>query len=111
MVTIDGNPWFVANDVLNVFGHGLRAHGTILKKLDQDQRRLYPIQTSMRAIISESGLYKLAMRSDKSQAKPFQDWVTRVVLPATRKDGGSPTHLLGRCIGGTVRVGVGLIRG
>ena len=27
------------------------------------------------------------MRSDKPNAKPFQDWVTKVVLPAIRKDG------------------------
>lgn len=45
-------------------------------------RGLYQI-----TIISESGLYKLVMRSDKPQAKPFQDWVTKVVLPAIRKDG------------------------
>lgn len=37
-------------------------------------------------IISESGLYKLVMRSDKPEAKAFQDWVTKVVLPAIRKD-------------------------
>jgi len=28
-------------------------------------------------VISESGLYKLVMRSDKKEAKQFQDWVTR----------------------------------
>ncbi|WQP07344.1 hypothetical protein U8C45_16845 [Sinorhizobium meliloti] len=28
------------------------------------------------------------MRSDKPEAKEFQNWVTRVVLPAIRKDGG-----------------------
>lgn len=39
-------------------------------------------------LISESGLYKLIMRSDKPEAKAFQDWVTRDVLPAIRKDGG-----------------------
>ena len=39
------------------------------------------------ALISESGLYKLVMRSDKPEAREFQDWVTRVVLPAIRKDG------------------------
>lgn len=39
-------------------------------------------------IVSESGLYKLIMRSDKPEAKAFQDWVTRDVLPAIRKDGG-----------------------
>lgn len=38
-------------------------------------------------LISESGLYKLVMRSDKPAAREFQDWVTRTVLPAIRKDG------------------------
>lgn len=38
-------------------------------------------------IISESGLYKLVMRSDKPQARSFQDWVTREVLATIRKDG------------------------
>jgi len=38
-------------------------------------------------LLSESGLYKLIMRSDKPTARPFQDWVTRDVLPAIRKDG------------------------
>lgn len=37
--------------------------------------------------VSESGLYKLIMRSDKPAARAFQDWVTRDVLPAIRKDG------------------------
>lgn len=37
--------------------------------------------------ISESGLYKLIMRSDEPEARQFQDWVTREVLPAIRKDG------------------------
>lgn len=36
-------------------------------------------------LVSESGLYKLVMRSDKPEAKDFQNWV---VLPAIRKDGG-----------------------
>lgn len=38
-------------------------------------------------VIAESGLYKLVMRSDKPNAKDFQDWGTAVVLPAIRKDG------------------------
>lgn len=48
-------------------------------------------------VVSESGLYKLVLRSDKPDAKPFQDWVTQEVLPAIRKDGayidgeGKPT--------------------
>lgn len=42
---------------------------------------------SQAKLLSESGLYKFVMRSDKEQARPFQDWVTREVLPAIRKDG------------------------
>lgn len=43
---------------------------------------------SQAKLIAESGLYKLIMRSDKADARRFQDWVTREVLPAIRKDGG-----------------------
>ncbi|MCC5778602.1 hypothetical protein H7H48_06035 [Nitratireductor sp. B36] len=39
-------------------------------------------------VISESGLYKLVMRSDKPEARGYQDWMTMTVLPAIRKDGG-----------------------
>lgn len=39
-------------------------------------------------LISESDLYKPIMRSDKPEARKFQDWVTRVVLPSIRKHGG-----------------------
>ena len=35
--------------------------------------------------ISESGLYKLIMRSNKLEAEIFSDWVTREVLPNLRK--------------------------
>ena len=44
------------------------------------------------SIIAESGLYKLVMRSDKPQAKKFQDWVTRDVLPTIRKTGQYNVH-------------------
>jgi len=38
-------------------------------------------------IISESGLYKYIMRSEKDQAEPFQNWVTGEVLPTIRRTG------------------------
>jgi prophage antirepressor-like protein len=47
-------------------------------------------------VISESGLYKLVMRSNKPEARKFQDWVTRDVLPAIRKDGGYIMGVRGR---------------
>ncbi|HMA66432.1 MAG TPA: BRO family protein [Desulfosalsimonadaceae bacterium] len=37
---------------------------------------------------SESGLYKLILRSDKSEALEFQDHVASEILPSIRKHGG-----------------------
>jgi hypothetical protein len=39
-------------------------------------------------IIDKRGLYRLTIRSRKPVARPFQDWVVRVVLPAIEKNGG-----------------------
>jgi prophage antirepressor-like protein len=67
-----------------------------LRKLAGDEkRRLTKNQFLARGIgptaVSESGLYKLVMRADSETARPFQDWVTREVLPAIRKTGGYHT--------------------
>lgn len=39
-------------------------------------------------LVSEPGLYKLVMRSNKPEAVHFQQWVTAEVLPTIRKTGG-----------------------
>lgn len=105
MVQIGGQPWFVAADVCRALSVYLRDAYTVntsaaLSKLAHDEKcnvayaeakriglqgiasRAYGIAT-----VTESGLYKLIMRSDKPEARKFQDWVTREVLPAIRKDG------------------------
>lgn len=96
VVTLKGDPWFHATDVLRVLGLYTAAGATQwVERLDADEKRrgnksslcLAQGWTNMAWLISESGLYKLIMRSDKPQAKPFQDWVTKAVLPAIRKDG------------------------
>lgn len=38
--------------------------------------------------LTESGVYKLIMRSNKPEAERFQDWVTDEVLPSIRNNGG-----------------------
>ena len=98
MVELDGNPWFVAADVCRALDMSLE-YGTNqwLKPLNDDERYslkrgdLPDLFSGSRApsytCISENGLYRLVMRSDKPQAREFQDWVTREVLPAIRKDG------------------------
>lgn len=72
---------------------GLQQHGGVLNPLDSREKTLR-VRTSVGLspgrdcwLISESGVYKLVMRSDKPGAKTFQNWVTQVVLPAIRKDG------------------------
>lgn len=97
MVTIEGHPWFVAADVCRCLELGwdktnnVYAPSRVIGFLGSDERGSSLIATSgkLRAMltISESGLYKLIMRSDKPQARAFQDWVTREVLPSIRKTG------------------------
>ena len=90
VVMINDEPWFVARDVLNVLDVPAGTTNMYLKKLDElDKQQLnFSLGSGRRPmVISESGLYKLIMRSDKPQAKPFQDWVTRDVLPAIRRTG------------------------
>lgn len=106
MIDLDGQPWFVAADVCRVLGFPLVSSGghqisvtNYTRFLDDTEKRilsktssegqnllaLFPAAGGYRTtIISESGLYKLVMRSDKPEARAFQDWVTKVVLPAIR---------------------------
>lgn len=93
----DGQPWFVAADVCRALGFNMRAGAAPhVQKLAKEERQILKAADLPKSalgyapsvtLISESGLYKLVMRSDKPEARAFQDWVTRVVLPAIRKDG------------------------
>lgn len=106
VVEIDGNPWFVAADVCKALDvHMTTRRGkyrianttAVVAKLAFDEvqtlsahrigTQMGPGHAAKLIAISESGLYKLVMRSDKHAAKRFQNWVTRTVLPAIRKDG------------------------
>lgn len=89
-----GNPWFLAKDVC--VGLGLR--GDISSNCSKlcDFERMNPKQIGIDfkqrggkqpLIVSESGFYKLVMRSDKPEAATFQRWVCEEVLPEIRKTG------------------------
>lgn len=87
----DGEPWFVVTDVFNTLSYPKGSRTYQMNQLGAFEKGVLKIQTPRGAqdanIISESGLYKLIMRSNKPEAKEFQNWVTQVVLPAIRKDG------------------------
>lgn len=90
-VDFDGEPWFVAADVCQILALGNVTKA--LKRLDDDEQALTTIQGLSRGnnqanVISESGLYSLALTSRKPEAKRFKKWITSEVLPAIRKTGG-----------------------
>ncbi|MGX0975209.1 prophage antirepressor-like protein [Roseovarius sp. MBR-51] len=89
-VEIDGQPWFAAKDICNaVLLPNVSMALMNINPIDVQDYRLRETKGGRpNKMVSESGLYKIIMRSDKAEAKAFQDWVTRDVLPAIRKDGG-----------------------
>ena len=95
VVEIDGNPWFLAKDIPEVLGCTYEnLHYHLRVTLDKDEKvvvKLQGFRGNGGVVISESGLYKLVMRSDKAEAKAFQDWVTREVLPSIHKTGAYVT--------------------
>jgi prophage antirepressor-like protein len=82
--------WFITSDIANVFYY---THTIMmLRPLDvQDRATTFLADRSSAAnIVTEAGAYQIGMRTNCSnlKARNFQDWVTRIVLPAVRKDSG-----------------------
>ena len=82
-----GEPWFVAADVLATIGLGRKA----LERLDDDEKGVSSIHTpgggQEMTTVNEPGLYTLVLGSRKAEAKRFKRWVTHEVLPSIRKTG------------------------
>jgi prophage antirepressor-like protein len=90
-VLIDGHPWFIAADVCRHLGIQ-NTSDTLKKCVDAAEiktRKFRGFRGSPASIVSEPGLYKLVLRAQRRNPNviQFQDWVTRTVLPAIRKDG------------------------
>jgi len=90
VVEIDGEPWWVLKDVCLALG--LFSPHKVAERLDEDERNLIPLTDTLgrsqrTAIINESGLYAVILRSDKPKAKDFRRWITHDVLPSIRKRG------------------------
>lgn len=90
-ILIDGEPWFVAIDVIKALQ--LTNPTMSLKALDEDERSKFNLgRQGNTNIISESGLYTLVLRC-RDAVTPgtipyrFRKWVTSEVLPQIRKTG------------------------
>lgn len=78
--------WFVAKDASDALGLNKNGRAYAMSQLGKDQKAnvekkrvgqtnllpLFKTNAARVALISESGLYKLVMRSDKPQARAFQ---------------------------------------
>lgn len=85
VVPLEGNPWFSLADCNRVLGRSQGGRKPVF--IGSDERRTIREMNGVHLkghgllFVSESGLYKYIMRSDKPEARAFQEWVTREVLP------------------------------
>ena len=89
-VSIDGEPWFVANDVFRVLA--VKNTKDALHTLDDDEKSGVDIidphgRIQRTNCISESGLYSIVLRSRKPEAREFRRWITHEVIPSIRRHG------------------------
>ena len=90
----DGEPWWVLKDVCAILDLG--SPHKVAERLDEDERNQIPLTDRLgrlqdTAVVSESGLYNVILRSDKPEAKKFKRWVTHEVLPTIRRHGAYVT--------------------
>ena len=91
VITKDGEPWFVAEDVCKALK--LSNPSMSLKSLDDDERSKFNLGRKGEAnIISESGMFTLVLRCRDavnfgSIPHQFRKWVTAEVLTSIRKTG------------------------
>ena len=81
--------WVIAKDVTNILGYSLASNP--LRMVPARHKGIRSVNT-LRGLqkmicVTESGLYRLILRSDRPEAEPFMDWVTDEVLPEIRRTG------------------------
>lgn len=88
---IDGEPWFVGNDVTKILGYS-NPRDALARHVDHDDKNTVVIHDGNKGnpnqtVINESGLYSLILSSKLPSAKEFKHWITSEVLPQIRKTG------------------------
>lgn len=105
VVEIDGEPWFVARDIMSALEYAETTLESITQKVSSvpeewkgRHRMSTPGGTQDLLCLSEAGMYFFVGRSDKPKALPFQKWLAGEVLPTLRKRGYygelKPTEML-----------------
>ncbi len=96
MLVRDGEPWWVADDVVRSLG--VANARDALTRLEEYEKGVGITDTrggpQSVAIINESGFYSLLLTSRKPVAKAMKRWLTTEVLPSIRKHGSYPPPAL-----------------
>ena len=105
-VVVDSEPWFRAKDVATLLDYKDTNQAIRVNVDDDDKKKMQELRpvsdtpldhnTKTSIYINESGLYALILKSTKPEAKQFQRWITKDVLPSIRKHGkyeSTPTQL------------------
>ncbi len=92
IVMRDGNPWFVAKDVMDALDYAETSNpARVTEHIPSEWKGVNPIHTlggeQKLLCLAEPGLYFFLGRSDKPKALPFQKWLAGEVLPSIRKTG------------------------
>ncbi|QHO91049.1 phage antirepressor Ant [Actinomyces sp. 432] len=86
----DSEPRFVLTDLCKALS--LSTVAKVAERIDSEDKGVSLIHTpggvQRVTTVTEAGMYTVVLRSDKPEAKRFQHWVTREVLPAIRRHGG-----------------------
>lgn len=90
VVTINGEPWFVAKDVCAVLG--IANSRMAVARVDADGVSTADVidslgRTQAASVVNESGLYDLVLESRAPQARSFRRWITAEVIPSIRRTG------------------------
>mgnify|MGYP000991667536 CR=1 FL=1 len=89
-VMIDGEPWFVAQDVCRCLG--IEKYRDAVARLADDEKGGPVVVDTLggqqgMTVLNEPGAYRLIFESRKPEADRFRRWVFHEVLPALRKTG------------------------
>ncbi|MCC3311480.1 phage antirepressor [Nocardia africana] len=89
VVMIDGEPWFVLADLCAALD--IANPRNVNARLADDQKGVRRMDTpggaQLTAMVNESGMYEVVIRSDKPEAVAFRRWITGTVLPEIRRTG------------------------
>lgn len=85
----DGEYWAVAGDVAKILG--FRDSYTAIRVLPNHVKDTHKVRTlggeQSMSVINEKGIYRLVMRSNKTEAEDFQDWICDVLVELRQSTG------------------------